>query len=229
MTQDPNDLDEFYKYAVQQGLERLGFERLVLFLYDPLQNMVYGTYGTDVLWRVGPERDDFAYAIMDDRLFEAFESAEHFVFYKVIGTARQRRTHNWDRLSYDRGAAQWATKLGWLSADNLISQKPAAKPLLEILALYGLTLGTLLAHKQAVYALKNSETRLRKVPEDASECVGNNPRSRLLERRDLNFLGANRLYLQDVEVASVEDIIGRNEQDMPWAQQVSAQFSKTWT
>ena len=42
-----DQLDEFYRRTVEFGLERLGFERLALFLYDAETNLAIGTYGTD--------------------------------------------------------------------------------------------------------------------------------------------------------------------------------------
>src|SRR5664279_80044 len=42
-----DDLDEFYRRTVERGLQRLGIERLSLFLYDAETNTAIGTYGTD--------------------------------------------------------------------------------------------------------------------------------------------------------------------------------------
>jgi hypothetical protein len=42
-----DELDTFYRRAVESGLERLGFERLALFLYDESDGSALGTYGTD--------------------------------------------------------------------------------------------------------------------------------------------------------------------------------------
>lgn len=53
--------------------------------------------------------------------------------------------------------------LGWLGADNGIQHKPVSKPQLEILALYSLSLGTLLARKLAILALRESEQKFRQV------------------------------------------------------------------
>ena len=51
--------------------------------------------------------------------------------------------------------------LGWLVADNLLTDKPASKSTLDLLALYALSVGALLAQKQAHAALRESEAHLR--------------------------------------------------------------------
>src|SRR6185503_5206830 len=51
--------------------------------------------------------------------------------------------------------------LGWFVADNLVNQTPASKPLLDILGLYGLTIGTLLAQKRTQLDLRDREERFR--------------------------------------------------------------------
>ena len=61
--------------------------------------------------------------------------------------------------------------VGWLVADNLIEQKPVSKALMEIFALYALTVGTLLGQKQALTALRESEEKFRLFVKAAPEAI----------------------------------------------------------
>lgn len=85
--------------------------------------------------------------------------------------------------------------LGWLVTDNLIHQRPATKPLLEILSLYGLTLGTLLAHKKSAAALKDSENRLRNSQQMLQNVLETIPVRVFWKDRNYEYMGGNHLLV----------------------------------
>jgi PAS domain S-box-containing protein len=216
-----DSLDDFYKRAVEFGLQRLGFERMALFLYDPAQNLAYGTYGTDPQGQLISEATSRFTPMPNGIMMRAFRQAERLCIDEP--TELYDGGHRPVGMGWNAAAVLWngTESLGWLVADNLLSQKPATKPLMEILSLYGLTLGTLLAHKQAAAALIESEYRLRESEWMLQNVLETIPVRVFWKDRNLAFLGANRLYLQDVGLNSAEEIIGKNELEMPWSEQVS--------
>jgi PAS domain S-box-containing protein len=152
-----DDLDQFYKRAVEFGLQRLGFERLGLLLYDEERATVIGTYGTDPQGNLVPEHHlrfvptDLTGILMrsfqQEERFALDESAELYSSEQIIGTG------------WNAAAVLWngSDKFGWLAADNAVHHTPYTKPLLDTLALYALTLGSLIAQKRTQAALKASE------------------------------------------------------------------------
>lgn len=151
-----DDLNDFYKCAVMFGLDHLGFERLGLLLYDSERELAVGTYGTDMHGQLTPEHGlslapseltgILARSWTEDERVVIDENAQLFSNLKPIGTG-------WNAVAV---LSHGSEKLGWLAADNGIHQRPLTKALLDILSLYALTLGTLLARKQAEAALSAS-------------------------------------------------------------------------
>ena len=67
--------------AVELGLERLGFERLGLLLYDAQEGLMLGTYGTDPQGRVVAEHHlCFASSSFTGILQRTLAGTEHFAF-----------------------------------------------------------------------------------------------------------------------------------------------------
>jgi PAS domain S-box-containing protein len=221
-----DDLDEFCKQAVGLGLERLGFERLALFLYDPLANVAHGTFGTDPQGRLVDERAEHLTPAPDGIMMRAFHQAERICIDEP--TPLYNGAHQQVGTGWNAAAVLWngTDGLGWLVADNLLSQKPAAHFQLEILSLYSLTLGTLLANKQAAAALKESESRLRESQQMLQNVLETIPVRVFWKDRNQVFLGANRLFLEDVGLDSAEAIIGRDERDMPWGERAAGQIAE---
>ncbi|MCC6614168.1 MAG: PAS domain S-box protein [Anaerolineae bacterium] len=157
-----DDLDEFYRRAIELGLERLGFERLGLFLYDRDVSIAQGTYGTDDEGNIIDERHArFSPSSMTGLMMRALERAERFAINHNVTLYSQLRPvgKGWNAV-----AVLWngTENLGWLAADNGVRHAPVTNTNLEILSLYALTLGTLLARKQTQAALKESEMRFRR-------------------------------------------------------------------
>ncbi|MCK6576945.1 MAG: PAS domain S-box protein [Anaerolineae bacterium] len=141
-------LDDFYRVIVEQGLARFDFERLELLLYDPAHDAAVGTYVTDMNGRVvdgRPTRRDPA--SLTGILKRASERSERFVFdeetmlyvdFQPIGGGSSAAAALWD-----------GELLGWLVIDNALERRPITQPQIDILTLYALTAGSLLARKRA--------------------------------------------------------------------------------
>ncbi|MBK8020077.1 MAG: PAS domain S-box protein [Chloroflexi bacterium] len=141
-------LDDFYRTVVEQGLARFGYERMGLLLYDVRNDSAVGTYGTD---RFGELVNESAHQVAPDELNgilqrtrdrgERFAYEENIVLYdsyEPIGVGANAAAALWD-----------GELLGWLSVDNGVLQRPITKHQLDVLALYAMTVGSLLARKRA--------------------------------------------------------------------------------
>lgn len=155
-----DDLDEFYQQTIRLGLERFGFDRMGLWLYDAERNMALGTYGTDDKGNLQSEYH-FQFAVEPwGGMWEALQKPDRF-FYEETGDLM----HNLEKVGtgWKVTIALWLgdRNLGWISVDNLIHGRPITRPQLDILAQYGLFMASSLARKQAEAALQASEERLR--------------------------------------------------------------------
>lgn len=154
-----NSLEDFYRRTVELGLSRLGFDRMGFWRYDPDKHLTNGTYGTDMQGRNVVSEHHF---IFDPSQFNtiiqvALSRTERFTFQSETTLYdHQGAVTGWNAI-----AALWDTDmLGWLSMDNAIHHHPVAPAQLEIFALYGWTVGALLARKQAEATLYTVSQRL---------------------------------------------------------------------
>jgi PAS domain S-box-containing protein len=166
-----NQLDAFYKRAVELGLQGFGFERLGLMLYKPEARAVIGTYGTDKYGNIQSEHNlRFFPEDMTSILHRSLEGEARYVLDEDA-----QLFDNFEQFSRGSNAASvlWngREKLGWLAIDNGVEHRPITKAQLEILALYALSLGSLLAQKQIQAGLVESENRYRSLVEMMSEGV----------------------------------------------------------
>lgn len=164
-----DQLDDFYRRAVEFGLERLGFERLGLLRYDSTK-MAVGTFGTDVEGRL---RDERAFSFVPSPsgiLIRALNRVERLYFDEPTPLYDDGEAVG---SGWNAAAVLWngTESLGWLVADNLVSHKPASKPMLDSLALYALTLGTLLAQKRVQIALQESAALYRLLADNVTDLI----------------------------------------------------------
>lgn len=164
------ELDTFYRRVVELGLTRLGFDRMGLFLYDEAAGMALGTYGTDRQRIVFSQSHVRFTPEPNGIMMRAFRSSERFCFAENVPLYSHRQPVG---IGWNGATVLWngSQRLGWLVADNLTEQRAASKPLLDTLGLYGLTVGTLLAQKQAQIALRDSEARYRLLAENINDVV----------------------------------------------------------
>ncbi len=208
-------LDDFYKRAVQLGLQRLGFERLALLLYDGQQ--VIGTYGTDTQGNITNEHNFRSAPKPDGILERAIGRSERFCVDEdtLLYTNGEEVGHGWNAAAVLWNGAQ---SLGWLVADNAITHKPASKPLLDILALYSLTIGSLLAQKQIEAALRTSEEKFRRLMEGAPEAIVISDKNGTIvivndQAEKLTGYQRSELIGQTIEILVVDHLRDQHEQN----------------
>jgi PAS domain S-box-containing protein len=160
--------DELCRQAVELGRHRLGFERLAIWFIqrdagDARGGMV-GSYGTDEQGRTRDERGQrvaMKQAMVDvlahqhpTTIFEPkVDLFDHHG--RLVGHGTRVRATIWDGREI----------IGFLIADNLLSQRPIREPDRELLRLYASTLGHLCAYQRADEAWRQSEERIRQVVE----------------------------------------------------------------
>ncbi len=206
-------LDEFYRRTVEFGLERLGFERLALFLYDAETNMAVGTYGTDSEGNLVDEGHLRFVSRTDGVMGRSLKHSDRFYLeenVRLSGSHVETLGAGWNAAAILWNGTQ---SLGWLVADNLLTERPAAKSTLDLLALYALSVGALLAQKQTHAALRESEARVRESQQMLHNLLETMPVRVFWKDRASNYLGANQLYLQDAGVASFDQIVGKIDED----------------
>lgn len=166
-----NDLDTFYKRAVELGRQRLDFDRLGLLLYNQHDGTAIGTYGTDDQGKLVDEHhlhfdpsnltSILLRALEKEERFAVDENAQLFSNFELIGTGWNAAAVLWNGVE----------KLGWLATDNGVMHLPMTQSQLNILALYALTLGTLLAQKRTQAAVQSSETRLQLLARNSPDII----------------------------------------------------------
>lgn len=140
-------LDDFYRCVVENGLKHFGFERMGLLLYDE-DGLARGTFGTDVHGNLVDERHvrihpasltGILQKTLDrNRRFAFEEDARLFANGQFIGTGQNAVAALWN-----------GGVLGWLAVDNGVRHAPISPRQLDILALYAMTVGSLLARRHA--------------------------------------------------------------------------------
>jgi PAS domain S-box-containing protein len=156
-----DSVDQLCYRAIELGRDRLEFDRLGIWLLDDDPNFIVGSFGIDELGQIRDERN-IRLPIDDDRLVRDVFESELPVSVNLDTTLLDDRYgpvgQGWNAIAalQDRGRV-----IGYISVDNLLRRQPIEPYQIEILALYGATLGLLCVRKRAEAALRASEETTR--------------------------------------------------------------------
>lgn len=164
-------LEDLCRQAIVLGRERLGFDRIALFLLDDGGATMAGTFGVDAAGhycdlralRRPVEEDPAIATVLADRKW-----AHVWHDTPLYDATNEPAGRGWNAV-----ASLWADNraLGWLAIDNLTS-RAALKPYeLELLSLYSTTVGHLITRVRAEAALRESEARHRALFENAHDAI----------------------------------------------------------
>lgn len=166
------DLDTLYIKMLSLSQQRLGFDRMGLFLIDERTNEFQGTYGVDL---DGKWRDERTYR-------ESLDSPNWDWTHEVLALPNHAKTWD-DAVIFDNGvvvgtgwkagAALWNghKAIGYLSTDNFATKRAARPYEEELISLLGSTFGHLIERLRADLLLQESELRYRQIVENASDVI----------------------------------------------------------
>jgi PAS domain S-box-containing protein len=137
-------LDELYRRAIEFGHNDLGFERMGLLLLDEHTGYMRGTYGINEFGQIVDEHDLFVPP--DERHLELVRAKGRSILYEDVPlfTGGKETGRGWNAI-----AVLWDGEqgVGWLAADNGLTGEPPSEYVLDILTLYGDTIGHLISRK----------------------------------------------------------------------------------
>ena len=153
------DIAELCRHAVELGRQRLGFDRLAVWMYDATSQQVTGTFGTDekgVLrderkvqhgnWMTGMPQGLLDYSLR----YHARHDTDLHDMGKVVGRGYHTLAPLWDGEKV----------VGFLTIDNLTTGAPISESENELLALYASTLGHLCEGIRRNEELRELERRM---------------------------------------------------------------------
>ncbi|HEU5101924.1 MAG TPA: ATP-binding protein, partial [Roseiflexaceae bacterium] len=147
-------LEDLCRLAIELGRSRLGFDRLGLWFLDDDPRYMRGSFGTDEQGRIRDERGNRQLVALTPILLDLFKGSHTLTFDEDIELFNDRHEvvgRGWMAL-----AALWDgdRAIGYISADNLLDRQPLSQYQLELLALYGATLGHLCTRKRTELELE---------------------------------------------------------------------------
>ncbi len=150
-------LEAFYYQAVLLGREKLGYDRLGLLLRDEQTGEFIGAVGTNE----HGETVDESHIRQEptDLMKQAMTGEKRAILvanFDITYESDEVVGHGWGALS---GIWDGDTVIGWLAIDNLLSQEPISPYQLELLVLYGSSLGNLITRKRSAARLQASLDR----------------------------------------------------------------------
>lgn len=150
-------LEELYYQAVVLGRERLGYDRFAVLLRDEQNGEFIGTTGTNEYGELVDE--SHIRLAPSDVMVQAITGAKQAILVEDIDITYINDNvvgHGWGAVA---GIWDGDKPLGWLAIDNLLSQEPSSPYQLELLTLYGSSLGNLITRKRAAARLQASLDR----------------------------------------------------------------------
>lgn len=142
-------LDSLCWHGIKLGVERLGFERLSMWFLDATRNVMVGSYGIDEDGEIRNEQDqswNFAETPVIDFMAGKTEPVLKFNEAPLYNHKSQILSTGWHISVPMLNGNQL---IGFMAADNFLHHQPMKPYAPELLRLFGMTLGHLIALTQA--------------------------------------------------------------------------------
>lgn len=197
--------DDLCYRAVEAGRNRLGFDRLGLWLWTQGYDHTVGSYGTDEHGNLRDERNERGLIEKDDLVLRAIREKLAVVFEQNAPLYNHKSEiigRGWNAM-----AALWDGDniIGWFSADNLLHQQPLTSVDLDILKLYGATVGHLCTRKLAEEALLQERNLLRTIIDTTLDHI-------YIKDTQSRFLVSNRTsWANKPQASSESDVVGQTD------------------
>ena len=164
-----DSVDDVCRLAVELGRSRLGFDRLGIWFVDESGKWMLGSFGTDEAGRIRDERAK-RIPVLEDLITGEMLKGHHFYFRET--NMLYDENHQTVGQGWIAAAALWdgGRVIGSVSADNLIQRQPVSKYQLELLNLYGSTIGHLCTRKRTE-AAERDQRRLAEALRDAAAAI----------------------------------------------------------
>lgn len=204
---ETNDLETLYQKIIVLTQQRLGIDRVGLFVLDSQQNpnLLFGTYGIDPN---GGTRDEHYYQeeiTANHWTVEVLNSTDHVKFWDnaPIRDNGQDVGKGWKAAS-----ALWNghKATGYLVIDNFVTRKQARPYEAELLSILGSTFGHLIERAQTERTLRESENMLKNV-------IENIPFRIFWKDKKSVYRGCNSLHARGNGLGSTDDIVGKSDHD----------------
>ncbi|MBN1934850.1 MAG: PAS domain S-box protein [Anaerolineae bacterium] len=202
-----HDADTLCRLAVELGREHLDVDRMSIWLNDGSPGSFRGTFGTDEQGQTRDEREARMETGQDSTFGQiALGTLPEAVTYESLRDHQGNVVgEGWHIAVPVEGAG--GDVLGVLVADRLLTQRAWDDYIVEILRLYGLSVGRLLEGVSMLEALSSSQQMLRLI-------MDNIPQSVFWKDQNLNYLGCNRAYAQGRRFSSPDDVVGKSDFDL---------------
>jgi PAS domain S-box-containing protein len=158
--------DELCRRAVELGLERLGFERLSIWMVTEDPRRIRGTFGVDEDGSIRDERKDTVGIDPDSTSQRALDSRRRYIKQELT------ELHDSDYNVVGQGqmgiAALWSghQSFGVMYIDNGLTNQPIPTAQLELQALYASAVGHLITRVRGEQALRESQRQFQSLFEN---------------------------------------------------------------
>jgi PAS domain S-box-containing protein len=162
--------ETLYIKMIDLSQQRLGLDRVGLFLFDRAANELQGTYGVDQHGQVRNESYYREPITLDHWTQEVLDAPNHTLLWEDAPLYDNGRVVG---AGWKAAATLWNghAAVGYLVCDNFLTHKPARPYEAELISLLGSTFGHLIERQQMESALRESEERYRNVAESMTDVV----------------------------------------------------------